>query len=121
MTKLQQALNDYGADVDDIMRRFVDDEVLYVECLSDTLNDDAFCGLEEAISSKDVTTAFKKTHSLKGTALNMGLTPFYNAVVLVVEDLRAGGSDQLENLLQHLIEEKARVETLYQSFQYLLD
>lgn len=120
MSKLTEKLTEYGADVENVMRRFVNDEALFIECLNDTLCDDAFNGLDEVLELRDVETAFMKTHSLKGMALNMGLTPFYNAVVNVVEDLRQGGSDKLPQLIDAFHVEKQKIESIYEEFSYLL-
>ena len=107
MSNLKEVLKEYGADVDDI--------------IADTLDDDAFVGLEDAIESKNIELAFRKTHSLKGIALNMGLTAFYNSVVNVVEDLREGGSEALPSLVEDMMKEKEKIQLIYETFRYMLD
>lgn len=44
--------------------------------------------LSEALKNKDLETAFKEAHSLKGVAGNLLLTPLFNVLVEMVEPLR---------------------------------
>ena len=68
--------------------------------------DPAFAGLGEALAAKDVDTAFRHAHTLKGLIANMGLTPLYDLAVQIVEPLRAGQcQEELSGLYQRLMDE----------------
>ncbi|MFA6947924.1 MAG: Hpt domain-containing protein [Eubacteriales bacterium] len=93
MSKIIDALLSWGCDIDGAMERFMDDEELYLSCLSIVCDDDAFAELESALRAHDIPAAFDAAHTLKGVLGNMGLTPMYDAVVEIVEPLRAGNDD----------------------------
>ena len=45
--------------------------------------------LGAALANRDYTAAFEAAHTLKGVVGNMGLTPLYEAVCVIVEPLRS--------------------------------
>lgn len=105
-------LEAYGVDLPQVMERFVDDEALYLECLSIFMSDPAFEGLCTALAAGDDSAAFDQAHALKGVAGNLGLTPLYQAIGNIVEPLRGGPHENLDRQLQDILEEKQRLEKL---------
>lgn len=97
MGTLVEKVRTYGADVSGAMERFLDDEDLYEKCLLTFVDDESFAGLKEAIDNKDYEQAFNCAHTLKGVAANLGLTPLYDAIVGIVEPLRAKDYSDLDN------------------------
>ena len=89
MNVLIESLRAYGADVNGALARFLGDEELYVSCLSDFLEDPCFAELGHALRAGDYARAFDCAHTLKGVAGNMGLSPLYQAVSVLVESLRS--------------------------------
>ncbi len=93
--QLIDRLTAYGADMPGINARFMGDYDLYVTCLSMLLSDGAFATLGEALRAGDAKRAFEAAHSLKGVIGNMGLTPLYRLVCVLVEEVRADRTDGL--------------------------
>lgn len=87
--QLVSALAEYGADVDAIAERFLNDYDLYAVCLDKFIAGKSFEALGRAISKKEYTTAFEIAHDLKGVSGNLGLNPMYAAICGIVEPLRA--------------------------------
>lgn len=95
---LQQALMDYGADLDGALRRFLNDNELYEQCFFQFMEDENFALLDEAVRSRDYQRAFEAAHTIKGVAGNMGLTPLYNAASELAEALRAQRYEDVDAL-----------------------
>ena len=90
MSEFKKILEAYGADYETTLERFMGNEQLYLKILNMLFKDENLHKLGEAIGSGDMTSAFEAAHTLKGVAGNLGLTPLYNAVCVLVEPLRAG-------------------------------
>ncbi|MEG0330221.1 MAG: Hpt domain-containing protein [Longicatena sp.] len=95
MKELLLKLKAYGADVDGAMERFLEDIELYQSCFNTYLEDEAFVKLGEALNKQEYDRAFEYAHTLKGITGNMGLTPLYQVICSMVEDLRIHKNDQL--------------------------
>lgn len=94
MSELTERLAAYGVDVPLTLERFVDDEVMYAQCLDLFINDKAFPELGYALDARDYKTAFEKSHSLKGVSANLGLQPLYELISEIVEPLRTAASNE---------------------------
>lgn len=90
MTDLKKILEDYGADYETTLARFMGNEQLYLRILRKFPQDDTLQKLGQALRDGDCTNAFNAAHTLKGVTGNLGLTPLYRAVCSIVEPLRAG-------------------------------
>ncbi|NLY82171.1 MAG: Hpt domain-containing protein [Clostridiales bacterium] len=97
MRKLTNALIEYVSDIDDVMKRFVDDEDFYIECLVLFFEDDNLEKLKIAIDNRDLNEAFNAAHTIKGISGNLGLTPIFNLASELVEDFRL---KKMENALK---------------------
>lgn len=84
---LEKLKND-GSDVEDALERFMGREDLYIRFLHKFLEDTNFADLKESILKENYIEAFKFAHTLKGVTGNLGLTPLYSEVAILVEDLR---------------------------------
>ncbi len=82
-----------GCDAKGVMDRFMDDEELLRECLEQFVAENDFTGLEDAISKADYQTAFEYAHALKGIVGNLGITPVYQPVCVLVEALRTSRTE----------------------------
>lgn len=87
--KLYRKLEDWGCDVSGAKERFDDDE-LFATCIDLFLEDENFKKLNEEIKNNDYQEAFNAAHTIKGVAANLGLTPIYDSVSDVVQELRVG-------------------------------
>ena len=68
-----------------------------------------------ALDAGDVTAAFEAAHTIKGVMGNMGLTPMYEEVCYIVESLRNGRLDNMQEHYQALSRLKEELETLLKS------
>ena len=89
-------LRDWGCDIQGALSRFLDDEDFMLECIVMVSTDPAFEALGRAINEGNITNAFEAAHTLKGILANTGLTPLYEIIVQIVEPLRAGKTEGLE-------------------------
>ena len=99
VSALLNELRSRGCDIDGALVRFLNKEDFYAKLFKKFLKDASIEGLGEALKAKDVDTAFRHAHTLKGLTANMGLTPLYDIVVKIVEPLRAGKLDDNLNPL----------------------
>ena len=87
--KLYKELEEWGCDVQGAKERFDDDE-LFATCIDLFLEDENLEKLNEEIKNNDCQESFNAAHTIKGVAANLGLTPIYDAVSDVVQELRVG-------------------------------
>lgn len=90
MDGFREKFDAYGADYTVTMERFLGNEAMYLRFLDMLFQDGSLRRLGGALDAGDMTAAFEAAHTLKGVAGNMGLTPLYQAVCVIVEPLRAG-------------------------------
>ncbi len=107
-----EALRGYGANVDEGLARCMGNEQLYLRLVNVALNDSTFEKLNEAMDSGDLKTAFESAHALKGVLGNLSLTPLYDAVAELTEDLRKPDGRDYSQQLQRVSEEKRRLDAL---------
>ncbi len=91
-----------GADIDQTLQRFMNNEGIYVKFLGKFLNDPSYKGLEESMDKKDYEEALKQAHTLKGVAGNLGLTPIFKAADTMVTKFRAGDLDGIDDEFEKL-------------------
>lgn len=89
MKTFKELFEEYGGDYTATMARFMNNETMYLKFLNMLFKDDNLDKLSEAINNNDLNSAFEAAHTLKGVVANMGLTPMYDAVNVIVEPLRA--------------------------------
>ncbi|MDD2967339.1 MAG: Hpt domain-containing protein [Desulfovibrionaceae bacterium] len=112
MNPLMMKLEAWGCDIKSTMRRVADDELFYIDCLHDIVEDPYFAKLKEAIDRGNVSQAFDAAHTLKGVLSNLGLTPMYNKVVEIVEPLRAGSREDLSDKYEQLAQMRVYLKKL---------
>lgn len=88
-----------GIDFDGGLERFSGRAEIYTKYLKKFPDDKYYPSLLEALEKKDVEEAFVNAHSLKGTAGNLSLNDFYEAVSSLVEALRENDIDKALELL----------------------
>ena len=94
MADILDVLEDWGCDIDEGLDRLGGDEDFYETLLSGFVQENSMGVLTEAMEAGDYRRAFEAAHGLKGDTGNLSLTPLYEAVCSLVEDLRPayGGS-----------------------------
>lgn len=104
-----------GIDVNQGLRRFNQNKEMYEMLLLQFLSDGNFSGLSAALARADAPGAFQCAHALKGIAGNLSLEKLHEALLPLVEELRAGRLDQAPTLFPPVQESYARlVEVLKQ-------
>ena len=91
-----------GVDYNGAVTRFIGSEEIYEQFLYRFTNDKNLSQLEECLLKGDIETAFKRAHTLKGLSGNYGFNKMLEATIPVVEILRKGTADGIEEPLQEL-------------------
>ena len=84
-------------DVDGALRRFCNNEALYISCLGEFVKDPTMGELEKSLKEQDWDEAFTAAHALKGLVGNMGFVPLFHASARLVVLIRAGRTKELED------------------------
>ncbi len=74
-----EQLRNYGANVDEALKRCMNNEGFYLRLVKKAMQDPYCDQLKEAIEAKDFDRAFELAHALKGVAGNLSLTPLYKS------------------------------------------
>lgn len=108
----------YGGNYSQTMARFMNNEKMYLKLLNMFFQDENLDKLGKALKAGKHREAFEAAHTLKGVAANMGLTPFYEKVCVIVEPLRRG-EDQIDYMAayQDLLSELQRVRILHEELK----
>ena len=109
-----ERLREWGCDMDGAMERFLNDEDLYRDCLNAVIEDEAFDGLKTALDAHNAQEAFGYAHTLKGVAANLGIEVLLEKLLPVVEILRGGSFDGVEQWMPEL---EQRYEQVIQSIK----
>ena len=107
----------YGGDVDGVMDRFMEDEELLMTCLKQFVDADEMEVLKDDIEKKDYKHAFETAHALKGVTGNLGLTPLYDTVCVLVESLRAGIYDHVDEQFNAVEEKRKEFVVAYEQMK----
>lgn len=109
----QELLVQNGFDVNGAMKRFMNNEALYLKCLKKMLNDTNIKELRVAFDNGDCENAFKAAHSIKGFVSNLGIETLHQQIHPIVETLRGGSLPSAETL--------AQFETTYDNIYHLIE
>ena len=90
---IRECYDELGLDFDAVLSRLVNEKLVQKFALK-FLDDPSFQNLKDALDSKDVETAFRAAHTLKGVCLNLGFDKLYQASSDLTEQLR--GKDTVE-------------------------
>lgn len=91
MSALIEKLKEFGCSEEDLSRaveRFLNNDAFYERCFTKYLADTSFKSLGEALKTNNVADIFNHAHTLKGVTANMGITPVYDEVCIIVEAVR---------------------------------
>lgn len=93
MADILDVLEDWGCDINEGLERLGGDEEFYETLLSGFVQENSMGMLTEAMEAGDYRRAFEAAHGLKGDTGNLSLTPLYEAVCSLVEELRPAYGD----------------------------
>lgn len=99
---LWQRLKEAGVDVEGSLDRFMGNEDLYMRFLRKFPEDSNYVEMVKNMREKDYDSLLKSSHALKGLTGNLGMDYLYERLSTMVEDLRAGRYDRLEELYGQL-------------------
>ena len=97
MSRLLDCMTSYGADIEGVLDRFMDDEELYATCLQEFVETTDITKLKSDIDAGSYDEAFEIAHAFKGVTGNLGLTPLFESACVLVESLRHKKYDNLDN------------------------
>ena len=81
-------LRNLGADVDDGIKRCMNNEDFYLKMVTKCLSDDKFDQLGDALLEGDLDRAFELAHAFKGVVSNLSITPLIDDISRMNELLR---------------------------------
>ena len=84
-----EKMNELGCNTAEGLGRCLNNEMFYLNLVQTGLKDENFDKLEEVLETNDLEKGFEVAHGLKGVIGNLAITPLYNAVCEITEELRA--------------------------------
>jgi len=110
----REQLEENGADVEATLNRFMGNDAIYQKFLGKFPNDPNYANLGTNIESQNYEEAYKCAHALKGVVGNLGLTPIYEAVSTLVEELRNKANADVDAARAN--EEWEQIKIVYEKF-----
>jgi hypothetical protein len=96
-------LNNYGCNTKEGLERCLNKEDFYIKLLKMSVSDNKIYDLKKFIIDKDYDNAFKISHALKGVFANLSLTPLYNILYNLTEELRIKENKDYTNEINGLV------------------
>lgn len=107
-----EGLKDYGADVDEGLKRCVNNEAFYLKMVEKAAGDQTFGKLISAIEAGQLDEAFEAAHALKGVCGNLALTPLYHPVSELTEFLRGRTQMDYSEIMTVIKSQKEKLDQL---------
>ena len=101
-----EKLRELGANVDKGLERCMGMEDFYLEMIELGLSDDRFEALGKALEEGNLDDAFEDAHALKGVVGNLALTPLYETVSEITENLRAKVQTDYEVIYKKILSQR---------------
>ena len=117
--KFRQQLEENGADVEATLKRFMGNDAIYQKFLGKFPADPNYANLGTNIEAGAFEEAYKCAHALKGVVGNLGLTPIFNKVSDLVEELRNKTSDEVDAARANELWQEIR--TVYEKFIVIIN
>ncbi len=107
-----ESLRAWGADVDDGMKRCMNNEAFYFRMITKAMQETGYEDLKQAVDAGDLTRGFEIAHALKGVTGNLALTPIDQPVREITELLRARTQTDYSALLNEILARKQELSDL---------
>ena len=117
--KFRQQLEENGADVEATLKRFMGNDAIYQKFLGKFPADPNYANLGTNIEAGAFEEAYKCAHALKGVVGNLGLTPIFNKVSDLVEELRNKAADEVDAARANELWQEIR--TVYEKFIVIIN
>lgn len=92
-------LKGLGADTDQAVSRFLNNEALYQKMLKKLPNSMKGAQVMEEIEHGNIDSAIEIAHTMKGILGNLSITPLYEYYTKIVALLREGNVDEAKSIL----------------------
>ena len=103
------SLREFGADVEDGLKRCMNNEAFYLKLVARVPGDANFDKLRDATAAGDLDAAFVAAHTIKGIAGNLSLTPIAKPVIEITELLRDRKNTDYAPLTEQVLEARNRL------------
>ncbi|MCM1266909.1 MAG: hypothetical protein NC302_03315 [Bacteroidales bacterium] len=117
--KFRKQLEENGADVEATLKRFMGNDAIYQKFLGKFPADPNYANLGTNIEAGAFEEAYKCAHALKGVVGNLGLTPIFNKVSDLVEELRNKASADVDAARANALWQEIKV--VYEKFIGIID
>lgn len=112
--KFKRQLVESGADVETTLKRFMGNEAIYQKFLGRFPDDPNYVNLGKNLEAGAFVEAYECAHALKGVVGNLGLTPIFQRVSDLVEELRNKAPEDVN--VERAKEEWQEVKKVYEEF-----
>lgn len=112
--KFKSQLVESGADVETTLKRFMGNEAIYQKFLGRFPDDPNYHNLGKNLEEGAFEAAYECAHALKGVVGNLGLTPIFDRVSDLVEELRNKAPEDVN--VERAKEEWQEVKKVYEKF-----
>ena len=117
--KFRQQLEENGADVEATLKRFMGNDAIYQKFLGKFPADPNYANLGTNIEAGAFEEAYKCAHALKGVVGNLGLTPIFDKVSALVEELRNKAADEVDAARANELWQE--IKTVYEKFIVIIN
>lgn len=117
--KFRKQLEESGADVEATLKRFMGKDELYLKFLGKFPADQNYANLGTHLEAGAFEEAYKCAHALKGVVGNLGLTPIFEKVSTLVEELRNKADADVD--VARANEEWQEIKKAYEQFIAIID
>jgi len=100
-----EKLREFGADVDDGLKRCMNNEEFYLMLVKKASEDRRLEQLAQQLQDRKLDAAFETAHTMKGMYANLSLTPLTEPVSVMTELLRSGTDTGCAALLKEAEEQ----------------
>ena len=107
-----EGLRQLGVNVDEGLKRCMNNEAFYLRLANLAIDDRNFARLEQAAADGDWAGAFEAAHALKGALGNLSLTPLYTTVCELTDLLRPGLPVDCKEPIARMKSEHAALQAL---------
>ena len=107
-----EGLKDYGADVDEGLKRCVNNQAFYLKMVEKAAGDPTFERLLATIKAGQLEEAFEAAHALKGVYGNLAIKPLYQPISELTELLRGRTQMDYSEFVTVLKSQKEKLDQL---------
>lgn len=117
--KFKRQLKESGADVETTLKRFMGNEAIYQKFLGKFPDDPNYVNLGKNLEEGAFEKAYECAHALKGVVGNLGLTPIFEKVSTLVEELRNKAPEDVN--VERATQEWLEIKKVYEQFIAIIE